>query len=210
MQSRFQVVWVLVAALGLSGCGAAMAPETETIDNSPSAVGSDPDVGTEASALMGSYQATEGTLLGLVLAKKDGKRVFVADQQVMCFKAPCMPAHLSGTWSANDGTLRLTENANKHVYEYALVGGTLALKDPTNHRQGGAMTKVQTWCGESSQCELQQVSQPQSSAGPSQVVCRADRTCGVTSLRAAGYGDSCEGGLACLDGLRCQDGVCAP
>ncbi|HEY3450794.1 MAG TPA: hypothetical protein VGK67_30840 [Myxococcales bacterium] len=203
--------WVLAAALSLVACGTGYdSGGTETIDNTPSAVGSDPEVGTEAAALMGSYQATEGTLLGLVLAKKDGNRVFVADQQVMCFKAPCMPVHLSGTWSALDGTLRLTESANKHLYEYTLGQGTLTLVDPTNHKKVGALGEVQTWCGESAHCDLQQVAQPRSNSGAGGVVCRADRTCGVRSGEAAGYGDSCEGGLACLDGLSCQSGVCAP
>lgn len=211
MSNRIQAL-VLVVALGLSACGESTYQSSgiETIDNSATSVGSDPDVGTEAEALLGSYKATDGTLLGLVLAKKDGNRVFAADQQVMCFKAPCMPAHLSGTWTALDGVLRLTENANKHVYEYVLQAGKLTLKDPASHRAVGAMGEVQTWCGESSQCGLQQVSQPQSNDGATRLVCRADQTCAATSGDAAGYGDACGEGVACFDGLECQSGVCAP
>ncbi|MGC4118272.1 MAG: hypothetical protein QM765_27715 [Myxococcales bacterium] len=176
--------------MGLSACGGYGSSGTETIRNDSTAVGSDRDVGTEAGALMGSYQATEGTLLGLVLAKKDGKRVFVADQQVVCFKAPCLPAHLAGTWAAVDGTLRLTENANKHVYEYTLAGSKLTLKDPSTHRAVGAMTRVQSWCGESAHCELQTVSQPMANGGASEVVCRADQTCGIATGEV-GLGDEC-------------------
>jgi len=203
---RFSNISVFVTALVLVGCGGGFDSADEYINNAPSAVGaSDEDLG-EPGLLMGSYRASEGTLLGLVLSKQDGKRIFVADQQVWCFKAPCFPEHLKGTWTARDGKLFLTENANKHIYEYTLDAGTLTLFDPESHKRVGAMDEVRTWCGRSSDCELQQVSQPMiSNAG---VICQADQTCAATSSGAAGLGDACQADADCAADLSCQDGVC--
>jgi len=197
---------IFVAALGLAACSGGFGTSGETIDSGAEAVGSTADELSPDAQMLGSYKATDGTLLGLVLTKRDGNNVFVADQQVWCFKAPCFPIHLEGSWAVRSGSLHLTENANKHVFEYTLAEGVLTLADPTDHKRLGTLAKVATWCGESSHCSLQKVAQPMSSAGG--VICQADQTCGASAGDAAGLGDSCEDGVTCIAGLTCQNGVC--
>lgn len=197
---------VFVAALGLSACQSGFGSSGETIDNSPVAVGSDTDELSPESQLLGSYKATDGTLLGIVLAKQDGNFVFAADQQVWCFKAPCLPVHLEGSWAVRSGKLHLTENANKHIYEYTLAGGVLTLADPTDHKRFGTLARVETWCGRSTDCSLQKIKQPMSTSNG--VLCLADQTCGAYSGDEAGFGDSCANGASCIAGLSCLADAC--
>ena len=191
-------------ALCVAGCGSTGTVEDEgMLENE----------GSELSAsakLMGSYQATQGTLLGLVLAKDGNKRVFAADQQVWCIKAPCYPIHLTGTWSVRLGKLYLTENGNKHIYKYDLSGDVLTLSDPASGQVTGTLQTVDTWCGTTADCDLQQWIHPMCVGGP---VCTAGQRCGWSCGAMplpGGYGDDCSAGQACFRGLTCDGGQCRP
>lgn len=189
--------------ISLSACGAGSVTEEASL-------ATDGDELSQTAQLLGSYKAIDGTLLGLVLAKQDGKKVFVADQQVWCFKAPCYPVHMSGTWSIRLGKIYLTEGDEKTVYAYAIGTGTLTLSDRTTGDHVGTLEKVDTWCGQTADCGLQTWSHPKCLGG---AVCSVDQRCTWSCGSApfpGGYGDDCAE-QTCDLGLTCQDGArCAP
>ena len=200
--TSLKFVMAAVLAVNLSACGSGSVVDEE-------ALATDGDELSQTAQLLGSYKAIDGTLLGLVLAKDGSKKVFVAEQQVWCCKAPCYPIHMSGTWSIRLGNLYLTEDGNKIVYAYTIGTGTLALADRYTKDPVGTLEKVETFCAQSADCGLQQWSHGKCLGG---AVCSASQRCvwECGSELPEGYGDTCAE-QTCAQGLTCQDGGrCAP
>ncbi len=199
----------LVTVLFLAGCG----PQASGVAPAASSeIDSEEDELSASSALMGAWKAEEGTLLGIVFAKDGIKRVFSAEQQVWCFKAPCHAVTLEGTWTVRLGKLYLTEGGNKVKYGYSVSNGVLSLTDPDqNGRPVGRLVKQTTWCARSSDCALQQWTHASCTGN---AVCTAEQTCGCScgAPLSAGFGDACSDGAKCSSGLACEaeSGACWP
>jgi hypothetical protein len=189
----------ILSGLLMVGCGAAEVAESD-LD-----VGADTDDLTAPQKVLGSWKATDGTLLGLTLAKVGTAKKFVGEQQVWCFRAPCHPVHLSGTWTAAGKRVTLTESGNKHSYEFSIAGEVMTLKEyKAPHQLVGHLTKVATWCAQTADCGLQQWPHPMCMGGP---VCTAAQACGWHCGGIpfpGGYGDECGNGVGCSAQLACE------
>ena len=198
----------ILCGLAMVGCGGG-----EVIGND---MGTDADDLTAPQKVLGSWKATDGTLLGLTLAKEGTAKKFVGEQQVWCLRAPCHPVHLSGTWTAAGDRVTLTENGNKHSYRFAIAGDVMTLKDYTTRQAVGHLSKASTWCAQTADCELQQWLHPMCMGG---AICTASQVCGWYcggQPHPGGYGDACgnavgcEAQLACEMGSQSSTGTCWP
>jgi len=202
-----RAIAAILFGLALVGCGGG-----EVIDGAPATMDNDVDDLTAPQKVLGSWKATDGTLLGVTLAKVGTAKKFVGEQQVWCVRAPCHPVHLAGTWTAAGQRLTLTESGNKHSYEFAIAGDVMTLNDFQSHQLVGHLTRVLTFCAQTADCELQQWIHPMCMGGP---VCTAGQTCGWhcgTIPYPGGYGDTCDTcGAGCSAQLACESsGTCWP
>jgi hypothetical protein len=204
------------AIFTLIGCGQGDVVSTETTGASQSE-----ELTVSQQQLLGSWKATDGSLMAIVLSTSNGQKVFTGQQFVLCFSGPCNPLHLEGTWSVSGNKLTLKETDNTLAYTFDVSNGTLALSESATSGTVGHLAKVGTWCGKSSDCSLQSYIHP--ACAPAADVCQADQTCGTVcgSPRAtAGFGDVCGPsiGVQCGAGMTCGNlppgvggtGTCMP
>ena len=204
--SRYAIVLSLFTMIAFIGCGGT------DINSDDNGMDVEDPAGLEDGVVrpVGTFRL-DGAMAGelTILALKTDK-TYHAETMIYCVKAPCYPLVDEGTYrytkSGNTRYIRLYGPAGEklHRFAYRFQSDVLYLRDTDTENDWFEMYRsYDGWCGEPSDCEIQNLSQPRC---PGEWTCGYDGVCAyecqtINACEAAGgecvglAPDTCDNGI---------------
>lgn len=157
----------------------------------------------------GTYHLSKPSTIGskdltTLVLKTD--KTYHAEQQVQCVTYPCDPVGFDGTYKLTKSTTsskRYIKLDDGTRYEYKLSSGKLSLRLAGTTPWFEMKQAEEAWCGEPSDCTLQNVPQPKC---PGEWQCEAN-TCAFSECSLVNDCEAAGGSCVGLTPTNCQDGV---